>query len=294
MSRWSEPCSVLGFEPGTDGKPIIKREPKLLLNDDKGGKPEGIHLVIGRRPHFAFGNTPGDQQMLDYTTAGSERGLGMLVLHDDGVARIRLWASPGSAQFEGRDIFRRNSTIGEQERVDRRQHEERLEADLRVRVGLPDPTIARGAWRRSVLIIASGPVGRRRALPKQIVDGRVLHHGRRQHGHRGCAQHREQHRHAPGHLRDEHDAGDRSPHDAGEEGGYADDRERLGLDIQIGRGCPAGGSASGIRTAPPRPAWGRTDRPEFPQRTTRGRAQIGSGRRREWRRAARSRSGRSG
>ena len=37
--------------------------PKLLLNDDKGGKPEGIHLVIGRRPQFAFGNTPGDQQM---------------------------------------------------------------------------------------------------------------------------------------------------------------------------------------------------------------------------------------
>ncbi|HEY1782614.1 MAG TPA: HAD family hydrolase [Roseiarcus sp.] len=74
----------LNFEPGAEGKPILKREPKLLLNDDKGGKPEGIHLVIGRRPHFAFGNTPGDQQMLQYTTAGAGARLGMLVLHDDG------------------------------------------------------------------------------------------------------------------------------------------------------------------------------------------------------------------
>jgi phosphoglycolate phosphatase-like HAD superfamily hydrolase len=73
----------LSFKPGADGKPVLKREPKLLLNDDKGGKPEGIHLVIGRRPHFAFGNTPGDQEMLEYATAGSGARLGMLVLHDD-------------------------------------------------------------------------------------------------------------------------------------------------------------------------------------------------------------------
>jgi phosphoglycolate phosphatase-like HAD superfamily hydrolase len=73
----------LSFKPGADGKSVLKREPKLLLNDDKGGKPEGIHLVIGRRPHFAFGNTPGDQEMLEYTTSGSGARLGMLVLHDD-------------------------------------------------------------------------------------------------------------------------------------------------------------------------------------------------------------------
>jgi phosphoserine phosphatase len=85
----------LGFEPGVDGKPIIKREPKLLLNDDKAGKPEGIHLVIGRRPRFAFGNTPGDQQMLDYTTAGSGARLGMLVLHDDGVREYAYGPAQG-------------------------------------------------------------------------------------------------------------------------------------------------------------------------------------------------------
>jgi len=66
-----------------DGKPTLIKEPKLLLNDDKGGKPEGIHLVIGRRPYAAFGNTAGDQEMLEYTTAGAGARLGMLVLHDD-------------------------------------------------------------------------------------------------------------------------------------------------------------------------------------------------------------------
>ena len=67
----------LSFEPGADGKPILKREPKLLLNDDKAGKPEGIHLVIGRRPRFAFGNSPGDQQMLRIYEGGRRaRGSG--------------------------------------------------------------------------------------------------------------------------------------------------------------------------------------------------------------------------
>ena len=36
-----------------DGKPFLTKEPKLLLNDNNGGKPEGIHLMIGRRPHAA-------------------------------------------------------------------------------------------------------------------------------------------------------------------------------------------------------------------------------------------------
>ena len=53
-----------------DGKPILTKEPKLLLNDDDAGKPEGIHMMIGRRPYAAFGNSGGDQQMLEYTQAG--------------------------------------------------------------------------------------------------------------------------------------------------------------------------------------------------------------------------------
>jgi phosphoglycolate phosphatase-like HAD superfamily hydrolase len=66
------------------GQPILTKEPKLLLNDDKAGKPEGIHLIIGRRPYAAFGNSGGDRQMLEYTGAGEGARLMMLVLHDDG------------------------------------------------------------------------------------------------------------------------------------------------------------------------------------------------------------------
>jgi hypothetical protein len=68
---------------GKDGKLILTKEPKLLLNDDKAGKPAGIHLVIGRRPVAAFGNSGGDAQMLEYTKAGSGPRLAMIVLHDD-------------------------------------------------------------------------------------------------------------------------------------------------------------------------------------------------------------------
>jgi haloacid dehalogenase-like hydrolase len=66
-----------------DGRPILMREPKLLLNDNDAGKPEGIYQMIGRRPRAAFGNSTGDQQMLEYTGAGAGIRLMMLVLHDD-------------------------------------------------------------------------------------------------------------------------------------------------------------------------------------------------------------------
>lgn len=65
------------------GKPFLTKEPKLLLNDNDAGKPEGIHLMIGRQPVAAFGNSTGDQQMLEYTKAGAGKRLAMLVLHDD-------------------------------------------------------------------------------------------------------------------------------------------------------------------------------------------------------------------
>jgi hypothetical protein len=66
-----------------NGKTFLTREPKLLLNDDNAGKVEGIHLMIGRRPHAAFGNSLGDRQMLEYTKAGDGARLSMIVLHDD-------------------------------------------------------------------------------------------------------------------------------------------------------------------------------------------------------------------
>ena len=83
------PEQVVGSAGGTkfgydkDGKPFLTKEPKLLLNNDKAGKPEGIHLEIGRRPAVAFGNSVGDREMLEYTGAGAGARLSMLVLHDD-------------------------------------------------------------------------------------------------------------------------------------------------------------------------------------------------------------------
>lgn len=71
------------YSYGKDGKPILTKEPKLLLNDDNAGKPEGIHMMIGRRPQAAFGNSNGDRQMLEYAQAGDGARLAMLVLHDD-------------------------------------------------------------------------------------------------------------------------------------------------------------------------------------------------------------------
>jgi phosphoglycolate phosphatase-like HAD superfamily hydrolase len=83
------PEQVVGTAGGTkygyakNGKPFLTKEPKLLLNDNDAGKPEGIHLMIGRRPYAAFGNSTGDRQMLEYTRAGEGARLSMLVLHDD-------------------------------------------------------------------------------------------------------------------------------------------------------------------------------------------------------------------
>jgi phosphoglycolate phosphatase-like HAD superfamily hydrolase len=74
----------LSYQYGPDGRPVLIKEPKLVLNDDNAGKAEGIHFMIGRKPHFAIGNSTGDRQMLEYTKAGEGARLAMIVLHDDG------------------------------------------------------------------------------------------------------------------------------------------------------------------------------------------------------------------
>jgi phosphoglycolate phosphatase-like HAD superfamily hydrolase len=66
-----------------DGKPVLMIEPKLFFIDDRGGKPVGINLFIGKRPHAAFGNSDGDREMLEWTAAGQGARLSMLVMHDD-------------------------------------------------------------------------------------------------------------------------------------------------------------------------------------------------------------------
>jgi phosphoglycolate phosphatase-like HAD superfamily hydrolase len=66
-----------------NGQAELIKAPEVMYVDDKTGKPEGIHLVIGRRPRGAFGNSDGDMQMLQWTQAGGGPRLMMLVHHDD-------------------------------------------------------------------------------------------------------------------------------------------------------------------------------------------------------------------
>lgn len=89
--------SVSGTKYGYDkeGRPVLTKEPELLLNDNFSGKPEGIHMMIGRRPVAAFGNSTGDRQMLEYTKAGSGIRLAMLVLHDDAVREYAYGPAQG-------------------------------------------------------------------------------------------------------------------------------------------------------------------------------------------------------
>ena len=95
------PEQVIGTAGGTkfayasDGRPYLTKEPKLLLNDNNAGKPEGIHLMIGRRPYAAFGNSTGDGQMLEWTAAGAGARLKMLLLHDDGAREYAYGPAQG-------------------------------------------------------------------------------------------------------------------------------------------------------------------------------------------------------
>jgi hypothetical protein len=72
-----------------DGVPVLLKLPQIDLLDDAAGKPVGIHQHIGRRPIAAFGNSDGDLQMLQWTTAGPGPRFGLIVHHTDGE---REWA----------------------------------------------------------------------------------------------------------------------------------------------------------------------------------------------------------
>jgi phosphoserine phosphatase len=79
---------VIGSFIGTkyeyvNGKPTLTRLSKMFFSDNNDGKAIGINLFIGKRPYAAFGNSTGDQQMLEWTGAGEAARLKMLVLHDD-------------------------------------------------------------------------------------------------------------------------------------------------------------------------------------------------------------------
>ena len=97
MRPWTE--RVYGIPPeqvvGSSGvtkyvlqapdRPVLIKEPKVEFIDDGPGKAEGINRFIGRRPIFAFGNSDGDQQMLEWTAAGAGARFMGLVHHTDAV-----------------------------------------------------------------------------------------------------------------------------------------------------------------------------------------------------------------
>jgi len=100
MRPWTEkvygipPEQVVGSSIKTrfeirDGRPVLVRLPELNFVDDKDGKPVGIHQHIGRRPIAAFGNSDGDLQMLQWTTAGKGPRFALYVHHTDAE---REWA----------------------------------------------------------------------------------------------------------------------------------------------------------------------------------------------------------
>lgn len=100
MRPWSErvygipPEQVIGSSIKTvyelrGNKPVLVRLPEINFIDDKGGKPVGINQHIGRRPIAAFGNSDGDLQMLQWTSAGDGARFGLLVHHTDA---DREWA----------------------------------------------------------------------------------------------------------------------------------------------------------------------------------------------------------
>lgn len=100
MRPWTEkvygipPEQVIGSSGGLkyevrDGKPVLLKLPEIGHNDDKAGKPVGIQRHIGRRPIFAAGNSDGDFEMLEWTTAGPGSRFGLLIHHTDA---DREWA----------------------------------------------------------------------------------------------------------------------------------------------------------------------------------------------------------
>lgn len=100
MRPWTEgvygipPEQVMGSSIKTkyevrDGTPVLARLPEMNFIDDKEGKPVGINQHIGRRPILAVGNSDGDFQMREWTTAGEGSRMGILIHHNDAE---REWA----------------------------------------------------------------------------------------------------------------------------------------------------------------------------------------------------------
>jgi phosphoglycolate phosphatase-like HAD superfamily hydrolase len=123
---------VTKFEMAADGRPVLMKLDKIEFVDDGPGKPVGINRFIGRRPIFAFGNSDGDLQMLQWTTlVGSGARFAGIVHHTDDVreyaydrnsrigkldkawdeAKLRGWTLVDMKQ-DWKEVFPPVSTVG--------------------------------------------------------------------------------------------------------------------------------------------------------------------------------------
>jgi phosphoglycolate phosphatase-like HAD superfamily hydrolase len=81
-----------------DSGPVLVKTLDYAFVDDGPGKPVGIRQFIGRRPIACFGNSDGDQAMLQYTTINNPRAsFGLIVHHTDGNRESAYDANPKSS-----------------------------------------------------------------------------------------------------------------------------------------------------------------------------------------------------
>jgi phosphoglycolate phosphatase-like HAD superfamily hydrolase len=73
------------YQVNDDGTTDLIKLADLNFNDDKEGKPVGIHQHIGKRPVFTAGNSDGDYAMLQYTSTVKTPHFGLIVHHTDSV-----------------------------------------------------------------------------------------------------------------------------------------------------------------------------------------------------------------
>ena len=82
------------FELQDDVPTFVKQASNLYIND-KVGKSVRIYQQLGRRPIACFGNSDGDQSMLEYTTIDNPyESLGVIIHHTDGVRECEYDKKP--------------------------------------------------------------------------------------------------------------------------------------------------------------------------------------------------------
>jgi len=99
---------VVRYQLRSGDKPVLIKDGKIEFVDGDPGKPVGINRFIGRRPVFAFGNSDGDQEMLEWIAAGTGARFMGLVHHTDAEREWPYDRSLTSAGWKRRGMKRRD------------------------------------------------------------------------------------------------------------------------------------------------------------------------------------------